>query len=162
MTVYAIEFIVGFVVAVKDYFDVLGESFEPTAEEIATFTNMEEDLYIYKMEACENYLQDIPDENLPIAPNEKSNVLTFRRITHDIDEKCPLAIGIHLGCVYERERYHGTKITNTYSIMQILKAKERLQDELYRVKEINPKLYALLKGTEMQVIMTQNDCRCCS
>lgn len=166
MTVYTIDFIVGFIVTVVEYFDAQGQSFDPTEEGIEefkkTFSDMEFSPEGYKAEAQENFLANIDEEKLPITPDQKSEILTLRRVTHDIDERCSLAIGIHLGCVYARERYYGTNVTNIHSMMQILKARERLQIELDRIEEINPKLYALLKGKDIQVIMVQNDCKCCS
>ena len=165
MTVTVINFYFGVIVAVKDYFDALGESLDPTDEELeALKSQFGEDVGAesYKIDAQEDFMSEMYGRRLPITSDQRSEVLTSNRLTHDIDESCPLVIGVNLGCIYERHRDDNSKVTNIYSLTQILEARDTLQAELKRIEAINPKLYALLKDKELQLVMVQNDCSDCS
>ena len=160
----------GFIVAVEDYFDALGKSFDRTDEEweyyyrskIIPISNElykrhEQEWFLSHM--CEN---DIWERKLSITPDQKSRVLMSTRLTHDIDESCPLVIYIDLKCVYNRWDDDNTKSTNIYSLTQILEARDKLRAELKRIEAINPKMYALLKDKEPHLVMVQNNCSDCT
>ncbi len=187
MTVTVIDFYFGVIVAVKDYFDALGKSLDPTEEaqshsgELCS-PEMGQSLHLgaeelealrlqfgedvdaegYKIDAQEDFMSDMYGKRLPITSDQESEILTADRLTHDIEESCPLVIGIHLGCIYERHRDDNSKVTNIYSLTQIFETRDKLHMELSRIEAINPKMYALLKDKELQLVMVQNDCYDCS
>jgi len=169
MTVYTINFFVGFLVAVEDYLKALGKDFSIEAMDPV---DREEKKRIYHddpnwakciiKEAKDNYInQRLWENKLPITPTQNSIVLRMGRLTHDINKDCPLVLGVNLGCIFSMERYSNIPIDVTYTIRDVLEAHKKLELELEKIKIVNPKMYELIKDKEFQIIMVQDECRCC-
>lgn len=169
MTVYTIHFFVGFLVAVEDYLKALGKDFSIGAMDPV---DREEKKRIYHddpdweecvmEEAKDNYInQRLWENKLPITPTHNSSVLRMGRLTHDINKECPLVLGMNLGCICSKERYVNTPIHVTYTVKDVLEAQKKLESELEKIKTVNPKMYELVKDKESQIIIVQDECRCC-
>lgn len=170
MTVFTINIFIGFLVAMEDYLKALGKDFSIEAMDPV---DREEMKRIYHddpdWEECiieevkDNYInQRLWENKLPITPTQNSDSLRMGRLTHDINEECPLVVGINFGCAFSKEKYSNTQINGTYKFKDIMEAQKKLELEMEKIKTINPKMYELLKSKESQIIMVQDDCRCCS
>lgn len=99
-----------------------------------------------------------------VENNVESEVLKAGRLTHDVDESCPLVIGLNLGTSYDSHYYYKKeeKLVPAITISKLLESKAIIEAEVDKLKSDHPKLYQLLKDKELQIVMVQNDCRCCS
>jgi hypothetical protein len=171
MTVTAIWMVCGVAVTIEEYLEALGKTFDMKEyikeRDWMKEEDMDED---DKKEVIAEMKQELIDDlrflnkGVLITSDTSSKVLTLHQLTHDIDQDQPLIIGINLGDVFDNERYlrNEVKSASRLKLADIVTAQETFQHELDTIKVINPKLYDLLAKKDIEIIMVQNDCYCCS
>lgn len=112
----------------------------------------------------ENLVDYLNDKLLKLDSEESQPRLTAHRLTHDVNEKCPIVIGIDLGaiCINSRYSFGADKPpTVTFTAQTLQTAMTQFDGALARLHNTQPNLASLIKGPA-QVIFVQDDCACCS
>jgi hypothetical protein len=112
-----------------------------------------------------NLIDYLNDTLLKPGPDDGSQPrLTVQQLTHDVNEKCPIVIGIDLGVICINSRYlwgEDKPPTVVFTDQTLQTAMAQFDGALAQLHDKQPTLAALIPGPA-QVIFVQNDCACCS
>lgn len=173
MTLYTIQLIVGFVIAMKDYINSLGKEYYNvnvvTSKEVEEYKNKFPDEEFPYIDKEMDFISELIYNNknkLFVSDNYTSDILSINELSHDVEREAELlglAIGIKIGqkdC--KNWPMETEKSKNIYSLDLILEARDKINAEMETIKIHNPNLYELFKSKKYQIIMVQDGCVCCS